>query len=40
MDIVTIDFETYFSTDYSLTKQTTESYIRDPRFEIVGESVS
>lgn len=39
MDIVTIDFETYFSTEYSLTKQTTEAYVRDPRFEIIGVGV-
>jgi DNA polymerase len=36
MDIVTIDFETYYDRDYSLSKMTTEAYIRDPRFEVIG----
>jgi DNA polymerase len=39
VDIVTIDFETYYDKDYSLTKMTTEAYIRDPRFEVIGLSV-
>ena len=39
MDIVTIDFETYYSSDYSLSKMTTEEYIRDPRFEVIGVGV-
>jgi hypothetical protein len=34
--IVTIDFETYFDKDYSLSKLTTEEYVRDKRFEIHG----
>lgn len=36
MDIVTIDFETYYDKEFSLSKMTTEQYIRDPRFEIIG----
>ena len=39
MDIVTIDFETYYDRDYSLSKMTTESYIRDKRFEVIGIAV-
>ena len=39
MDIVTIDFETYYDKDYSLSKMTTEAYIRDPRFEAVGVAI-
>lgn len=39
MDIVTIDFETYYDKDYSLSKMTTEAYIRDQRFEIIGVGV-
>ena len=39
MNIVTIDFETYYDRDYSLSKMTTEEYIRDQRFEVIGVSV-
>ena len=39
MDIITIDFETYYDRDYSLSKMTTEAYIRDPRFEIIGVGI-
>jgi len=39
MDLITVDFETYYDKDYSLRKMTTESYIRDPRFEVIGVSV-
>lgn len=34
--IAVIDFETYYDKDYSLSKITTEEYIRDPRFQIIG----
>lgn len=39
MNILTIDFETYYSQDFSLTKMTTEEYIRSPEFEVIGVSV-
>lgn len=39
MDIVTIDFETYYDREYSLSKMTTEAYVRDPRFEVIGVCV-
>lgn len=39
MDIITCDFETFYSKDYSLSKLTTEEYIRDPRFQVIGVSV-
>ena len=39
MRIITIDFETYYSREYSLSKMTTESYIRDPRFEVIGVGI-
>ncbi len=35
MEIITADFETYYDKEYSLSKLTTESYIRDPRFETI-----
>jgi DNA polymerase len=39
MDIVTIDFETYYDKDYSLSKITTEQYVRSPQFEIIGVGI-
>ena len=39
MNILTIDFETYYSADYGLKKFTTEEYIRDPQFEVIGVAV-
>ena len=39
MNILTIDFETYYARDFSLTKVTTEEYVRDDRFEVIGVAV-
>jgi DNA polymerase len=39
MDIVTLDFETYYDREYSLSRMTTEAYVRDPRFEVIGVGV-
>ena len=39
MQLLTIDFETYYSRLFSLKKQTTEEYIRDKRFEVIGVGV-
>jgi len=39
MQILTIDFETYYDSDFSLSKLTTEAYIKDPRFQVVGFSI-
>jgi DNA polymerase len=39
MNIVTIDFETYYSTEYSLSKITTEEYIRSPQYETIGVAI-
>ena len=39
MHFITIDFETYYDREFSLTKLTTEEYIRDDRFEIIGVAV-
>jgi len=39
MDTIACDFETFYSREYSLSKMTTEEYIRDPRFQVIGVSV-
>ena len=39
MDIYTLDFETYYAQDYSLSKMTTEEYVRDRRFEVIGLAI-
>jgi DNA polymerase len=36
VNLVTLDFETYYAQDFSLSKITTEQYIRDRRFEVIG----
>lgn len=35
MNIITLDFETFYDRDWSLTKVTTEEYIRSHRFEAI-----
>lgn len=35
MEIITVDWETFYDKDYSLSKITTEQYVRDPRFEAI-----
>ena len=39
MNLITLDFETFYSKEFSLSRMTTESYIRDPRFETIGVGV-
>lgn len=39
MNIITLDAETYFSDEFTLSKMSTESYIRDKRFEAHGWAV-
>lgn len=39
MKIIGLDFETYYSRTYSLTKMTTEEYIRGAEFETIGVAV-
>ena len=39
MDVYTLDFETYYDQEYSLSKVTTEEYVRDPRFEVIGLAI-
>lgn len=36
MSIVTLDFETFYAPDYTLSKLTTQQYVDDPRFETIG----
>lgn len=36
MDLITIDMETYYDSQYSLSKISTEEYVRDPDFEVIG----
>ncbi len=40
MAVIVCDFETYYDKKFSLSKMTTEEYIRDPRFEVIGVAVS
>ena len=40
MNILTVDFETYYSQSFSLTKLTTEQYVRDDQFEVIGVAVA
>jgi DNA polymerase len=37
--MITLDFETFYDKDFSLSKLTTEEYVRDPRFEVIGVAV-
>ena len=39
MKIFCLDFETYYSQTYSLSKITTEEYVRSPEFETIGVAV-
>jgi DNA polymerase len=39
VSVITLDFETYYSKEFSLSKYTTEEYIRDKRFEVIGVAV-
>jgi len=39
MDLITVDFETYYSQEFSLSKMTTEEYIRGRQFETIGVAV-
>lgn len=36
MNIITIDFETYYDPQFSLTKISTEEYVRSEQFEVIG----
>jgi len=39
MNILTVDFETYWAQDFSLSKMTTEEYVRSDRFQIIGMGI-
>jgi len=39
LSIITVDFETYYDKAFSLSKMTTEEYVRDERFEVIGVAV-
>ena len=39
MNIITIDFETYYDQAFSLSKMTTEEYVRGAEFEVIGVAV-
>ena len=39
MNYITLDFETYYDRQYSLSKLTTEEYIRSDEFEVIGVAV-
>jgi DNA polymerase I-like protein with 3'-5' exonuclease and polymerase domains len=39
VNIITIDFETFYDRHFSLSKMTTEEYIRDELFEVIGVAV-
>ena len=39
MNIITLDFETFYSQTYSLSKMTTEEYVRGEEFEVIGVAV-
>lgn len=36
MSFVTVDLETFYDEKFSLSRMTTEEYIRDPQFEVIG----
>jgi len=37
--LITIDFETYYDKEFSLSKLTTEEYVRSEKFEIIGVAI-
>jgi DNA polymerase len=39
MNVITVDFETYYSKHFSLSKLTTEQYVRSHEFEVIGLAV-
>ena len=39
MQLITLDFETFYDTGFSLSGLTTEEYIRSPQFQVIGVGV-
>jgi DNA polymerase len=39
LSLITFDAETYYDKDYSIKKMSTEAYVRDPRFQLIGASI-
>lgn len=39
MNFITLDFETYYAQGFSLSNLTTEEYIRDERFQVIGVGI-
>ena len=39
MNLVTLDFETFYDTGYGLNRLTTEEYIKDERFQVIGVGI-
>ena len=39
MQLITLDFETYWAADYTLSKMSTEAYVRDDRFYAHGVGI-
>jgi len=39
MSLITLDFETYYSKSFSLSRLPTEEYIRSPEFEVIGVAI-
>jgi len=37
--VITLDFETFYDKDFSLSKLTTEEYVRSEQFEVIGVAV-
>jgi DNA polymerase I-like protein with 3'-5' exonuclease and polymerase domains len=37
--LITVDFESFYDKEFSLSKITTEDYVRDDRFEVIGVGV-
>lgn len=39
MNLIAVDFESYYSKDFGFSKMTTEEYVRHPDFEVIGVGV-